>query len=372
MQKYVAWLFFLLAVPMSVCAAPKDINQLLENAVQKQAPIAKDISADAVLKNYANRIARVTLEADLPSRYWTVSCSALLTGRSSLRLDNPCTEALATAFTEQAPISIRVDMKNLGSFTKGKYKGKSFFYYGSAYPNNFKILKNGYALYQVPVKEKQALETLQTLAPISMPEEEWVKLFQALETPTSRVSFPRSEASLKYKGGELAPYKKFLSQLQKDIASYVEHFRVKADVKDCIGFFNQPFPAKGFIASPKGAVILADNGMTEEGSAFQYVEDIKHSGADEEELCLYISMPGLGQYEDGKPFYSAQPPLPAKVFWLTPAQAFGFTMKLPPQKPVAKKLNSSQTQKLFKAHTIADLWLTDYAPRIQRALDILP
>ena len=372
MHKHFAWLLFLLVAPVGLCAAQNNIDQLLENAVQKQAPTAKDLCADEVLKNHANRIARVTLEADLPSRYWTVSCSALLTGRSSLRLDNPCTEALATAFTEQAPISIRVDMKNLGSFTKGAYKDQGFFYSGRAYPSNFKVLKNGYSLYQVPVQDKQARQALQTLAPLSMQEGEWVQLFQALPAPISRVSLPRSEVPLNYKAADIAPYKAFLSQLQKDIAAYVKTFRVTAEVKDCIGFLNAPFPAKGFIANRKGGVILADNGATDEGTAFQYVEDIKRSGANEEELCLYISMPGLGQYENGKAFYSAQPPLPAKVFWLTPAQAFGFTMKLPPQKPVAQKLNSPQTQKLFKEHTIADLWLTDYGPRIQRALDMLP
>ena len=372
MYKISAFFAFLLAAPLCLTAAPAEITQTLQQAVEKQAPKTAGASADSILKNHAARIASVTLEADLPHRYWTVSCSALLQGKTALLLDNPCTEALATAYTEQAPVSIRVDMKALGRFTTGQYPGQGFLYQGRAYPKNIKGLKNGYAIYQRPLQEAQPLEALRNLASLNVGEGELVQLFRSLPAPTSQVTLPRTESTLNYSAAEVAPYKKFLAQLQKDIADYVEHFRVQADVKDCIGFLNAPFPAKGFIASPKGAVILADNGGTDEGAAFQYIEDIKRSGVQEETICLYVTMPGLGNYENGKPFYSAQPPLPAQKFWLTTAQAFGVNLSLPAGKPVYKTLNSPQVQKLFARHTIADLWLTDYAPRIQRALDMLP
>lgn len=353
-------------------AANGEIFSALEQAVQKQTPQVESVSAADVLKEHRNRLATVTLSADLPGRYWAVTCRAVLTGKTSLTLDNPCTELLATAFTENAPASILVNMGALGSFKEGKYKGEDFFYAGKVYPDNFKVLKNGYAVYQVPVKEPEAVNTLLKLSPITLEPAQLSALFHKLPAPTSQVSFERGGGQIKYKKADVAPYQAFLTQLEKDIAGLMKHFYVYADLSDCSGYFDKPFPAKGFITSPKGTVVLAENGNTPEGSAVIYIEDLKRTGATDEQICLYITMPGLGEYEDGKTFYSVQPPLAPKAFQLAGKEAFSFTMRLPAQKPVAQKLNNPQMRKLFNQHVITDLWLQHYPPRIQRALEFIP
>lgn len=371
--KKIMGLLLLFSAPVCFAAsADEEISLALQQAVQKQTPTNQTLSANDILNEHKNRLVWVTLSSNLPDRYWVVTCSALLTGKNTLVLDNPGTELLATAFTESAPVSILVDMSPLGAFNQGAYQGKGFFYYGKAYPGNFKVLKNGYAVYQVPVKEPQAVNALQNLQPITLEPEELSALFHHMPVPTSQVFSPREENPIKYNSAQTAPYKTFLKQLEQDITNYLTHFHVQAEVRDCIEFLDQPFPAKGFITAPNGTVILADNGVTPEGSAFWYIEDIKRSGNKEEQVCLYITMPGLGEYENGHSFFSVQPPLPAKDFQLTGVKAFRFIMRLPAQKPVAQKLNSPQVKKLFSQHVITDLWLQNYPPRIQRALDLMP
>lgn len=351
-----------------LASAEKSLGGVLQNKTAS----AKNQSVLGLIKNYAKRIARVQLTADFPDRRWQVYCSGFLQGGTELMLDNPCTEILATAYTEQAPVSILVSMDRLGRFTSGKFKGEEFFYSGKVLPHNFKLFKNGYAVYSIPAQNKETQQALQTLDRKALNAQELTLLFRNLPSPTSLVSAPQTDNTVRYNKADVAPFKAFLAQLNKDLAAYLKRFRVAAEIRDCAGAFNEPFIAKGYITDPRGTVILTSPGSTDEGTAYQYLEDVKRSGYEGEPLCLYITMPGLGQYADGKDFYFSQPPMPVSQFWLAPLESFGFNMPLPKGKPVFNTLHSAATQKAFNQSVIANLWLDKYGPRIQRAMDMLP
>ena len=371
-MKKTLYLLLTILVGTTLQAAPKTAAPALDSALQARTQGAQQQSILKQINMYAKRLVRIQLTADFPNRRWQVYCSGFLEGGNALVMDNPCTEILATAFTEQAPVSISVSMDKLGRFSSGPYKGKDFFYQGSVLPNNFKVLKNGYTLYNIPSKEKEAQKALASLPQAKLSEQNLTAIFKASLPPSSIVRAPQTDKTLKYKKADVAPFKAFLTQLEKDIAAHLKRFGVTAEIRDCSGSFNEPFIAKGYITDPRATVILTAPGATDEGTAYQYLEDVKRSGYDGEPLCLYITMPGLGKYTDGKAFYFSQPPMPVSQFWLAPVEAFGFVMNLPKGKPVFNTLHSAETQKAFNQSPIANLWLENYGPRIQRAMDMLP
>lgn len=356
----------------SVYAAVNSVskNGALDNAIKNaNAKASADLISTAkdVLGKHPELLTRVSIQSALPGRTWTVICSAVLTGGSALLLDNPCTEILAVAYTEKAPVNMNIDLSALGRFTVGEYAGKPFGYAGSPYPGNFKVKKNGYAVYTIPAQNAELQKALRQTAAPALSTLELTKLFLSTPRPQSRVAGVYGPSSIAYNAQEVAPFKAFLAQLEKDIANYVKYMAVTADMTDCTDFADQPFRGKGFIANREGLVILRSD--TADG-LHQEIQDAKLAKAHKAKFCFYVNMDKLGQYENGKGFYSVNSNIPLSRIYLTPADTVAFKMQLVQGKPVFEALQGDTYDKAFKSRTIAALWLQGYAPRIERAIDL--
>lgn len=356
----------------SVYAAGNSVskNETLDKAIQTaNAKAGADLisAAKDVLNKHPQLLARVSVRSALPGRTWTVTCGAVLTGGTSLLLDNPCTEILAVAYTEKAPVEMNIDLSALGRFTAGEEAGRPFGYAGSPYPGNFKVRKDGYATYNIPARNSELLGALRAVKASRLSSQELAKIFLSVPRPQSRVGGSFSPAALAYDAKDVAPFKAFLAQLEKDIATYVKYMAVTAEMTDCSPYAEEPFQAQGYIASQNGLVVLRGKDYP---NLHQEIQEAKQARVKNAKYCFYVNMNKLGSYENGKGFYAVNSNIPLANVQLTPADTVAFKMQLVDGKPVAEALKGDAFDKAFKHRTITALWLQHYAPRTERALEL--